>query len=818
MQARGETGRSGGVVCLIKSNMTQYVRELKSECDNVLFFLLDKSLFGFSKDVVYVCAYVPPECSPYYTVFDVENGIELLEEALSDILLSLDDVHVILCGDLNARTSDVMPDTFITKVRYENPLYREYDKSICRRSEDMILNAYGKYLLNMCITLSLFVMNGVCNGDQHGRYTYITETGNSVNDYFMMSDDLFALVQSCCRLYVSERTDSDHLPLELYIDLKEEIVDKSYCNMNTFLEKFEWKEEYAQSFSSSMNSVDMRVKLDLASSLIDTDVNVALQIFNDHLKEQAECIKKRIHVNRRKQTNDWFDKECECTKRNVRKLLRKFRKTLKPGDRIVYCKARREYKNLLHKKKKEFNNTVLAKLVKSIKDQKCFWETLHSISKKKSQPLNSISANEWFTHFQKVLENETDIEEIDIVYDNEDNDLDRPISREEVLLAIRKLKNNKTAGPDGIIGEMLKYAGELVIQFLIKFFNKLFDEGIFPDNWCESIILPLFKKGPPNDPNNYRGISLCDISSKLYSSIVNSRLQEWIEQNDVIGECQAGFRKNYSTIDHIFTLMAMIQKQFSLNRKLYVAFIDFEKAFDSISRKLLWPILVKNGVKGKLYRCIRSMYANVRARVRCGGQFTDYIRCTSGVKQGDVCSPVLFSLFINELAVEVISNGRHGVSYSSYFLELFILLFADDVILLSEAVVGLQTQLNSLCQAASKLNLKVNMNKSDIMVFRKGGYLAAREKWFYGNSEMKVVNSYKYLGIVFTTRLSFTYACQELTSKGKNALLSIINKLCKLEQNSLEIFFKLFDAQVQPIVQYGAEIWGIDESCSVIEK
>ena len=99
-----------------------------------------------------------------------------------------------------------------------------------------------------------------------------------------------------------------------------------------------------------------------------------------------------------------------------------------------------------------------------------------------------------------------------------------------------------------------------------------------------------------NLPDNYREISLCDISSKLYSSIINNRLQEWIEQNNLMGECQAGFKKDYSTVDRMFTLMAMIQKQSALNRKLYVAFIDFEKAFDWISRKLLWPILLKKMV------------------------------------------------------------------------------------------------------------------------------------------------------------------------------------------------------------------------------
>lgn len=186
-----------------------------------------------------------------------------------------------------------------------------------------------------------------------------------------------------------------------------------------------------------------------------------------------------------------------------------------------------------------------------------------------------------------------------------------------------------------------------------------------------------------------------NVSSKLYGSIINCRLQEWVEVNNITGEHQAGFKNDYSTIDHIFTLFAIIQKQFVNNRKLYVAFIDFEKAFESISRKLLWPVLLKNGIKGKLYRCIKSMYDDVKAKVKCGAKFSDFISCTRGVKQGDTCSPVLFSLFINELALEIINNGRHGAILNPDFIELFIMLFADDNVLLSETVIGLQTQLNS---------------------------------------------------------------------------------------------------------------------------
>ena len=183
--------------------------------------------------------------------------------------------------------------------------------------------------------------------------------------------------------------------------------------------------------------------------------------------------------------------------------------------------------------------------------------------------------------------------------------------------------------------------------------------------------------------------------------------------------------------------MAMNQKQFALNRKLCVAFIDFEKAFDSISRKLPWPILLKNGITGRLYKCVRSMYEDVKARIRRSAKFTDFINCTPAVKQGDVCSGVLFSLFINELVLDIINNGRP----SSDSVQLVILLFADDMLLLSETVIGLQTQLNSLFSATTRLQLEVNKNKSNIVVFRKGGYLGVREKWVYDGCMMKVVNS-----------------------------------------------------------------------------
>ena len=173
-----------------------------------------------------------------------------------------------------------------------------------------------------------------------------------------------------------------------------------------------------------------------------------------------------------------------------------------------------------------------------------------------------------------------------------------------------------------------------IVPFLVHLFNKVFASGEYPEAWTEAVIYPLHKKGSIHEPDNYRGISLLNVCSKLYSYIINKRLSTWVEDNDVLGEIQAGFRKDHSTIDHIFTLFSMIQRHLLRNKKLYVAFIDFRKAFDLISHCKLWPILNKTGIKGKMLQTIQSMYRIVKARVRNENNVTEAFICQKVSNKG----------------------------------------------------------------------------------------------------------------------------------------------------------------------------------------
>ena len=156
---------------------------------------------------------------------------------------------------------------------------------------------------------------------------------------------------------------------------------------------------------------------------------------------------------------------------------------------------------------------------------------------------------------------------------------------------------------------MLKLGGSKISMFLVTYFNNLFDKGIYPRDWAKATIVPIRKKGNADLPDNYRGVSLLSIISKYYTSILNKQLYAWLEDNNKVAEEQAGFRKKYSTVDHIFVLNAIVQKHLEKRgAKLYVAFVDFRKAFDSVRHCKLLETLQKEGVSGMFAGSIMAMY------------------------------------------------------------------------------------------------------------------------------------------------------------------------------------------------------------------
>ena len=148
-------------------------------------------------------------------------------------------------------------------------------------------------------------------------------------------------------------------------------------------------------------------------------------------------------------------------------------------------------------------------------------------------------------------------------------------------------------------------------------------------------------------------------------------------------------------------------------------------------------------------------------------------------------------------------------------MEIFILLFADDIALISSTPIGLQNQLNVLQTCCDEMKLTVNIDKTKIMVFRGGGRLAKGLCWYLGKQKIEIVNRFCYLGFVFTPKLSESIGVKILAKKGKKALLSVLRVLWKHREMSRETFFKVFDMKIKPVLLYGSEVWGLKRLDSI---
>ena len=229
-------------------------------------------------------------------------------------------------------------------------------------------------------------------------------------------------------------------------------------------------------------------------------------------------------------------------------------------------------------------------------------------------------------------------------------------------------------------------------------------------------MVPLFKKNDPNDVNNYRGITLISCFSKIFTGVLNNRIKnKWAENNDILSDLQFGFRKGRSTIDAIFVLNSIIQKVLKEKGSLFYAFIDLKKAFDSVYLNGLWYTLFKLGLNGKMLRIIKDMFNKVKTCVRGRNSYSNFFECAVGLKQGEVISPALFSLFIDDLELFLQWDQTCGLTFDD--ITFILMLFADDMVILGKDKDYLQTSLDLLEMYCHKWGLQVNTDKTKLVVF-----------------------------------------------------------------------------------------------------
>jgi hypothetical protein len=327
-----------------------------------------------------------------------------------------------------------------------------------------------------------------------------------------------------------------------------------------------------------------------------------------------------------------------------------------------------------------------------------------------NRPDSNLFDNEFFDLCQR--------EKSQILNESENNDnttLNHEFSTGEFKKAIKRLKNNKSTSFDCIPNEILK--NENIFEHLHYFVNRVFELGIIPSDWKKALISPI-PKCPSKDPKiplNNRGINLLSCVGKLYSSCINLRISNFFEHEQVYNDEQNGFREKRSCEDHIFVLSTIIGNRMLQGQSTFCAFIDEKNAFDWVDRDLLFYVLIKNGIRGKMFESIMALYENTQAAVKLNSNITEWFNISSGVRQGDPLSPTLFCVFINSLIKEI-NELQLGIKIGN--TQVAILAFADDIVLIANGEIELNQMLAKTENWCNRYRLEVNTDKTKVVHFR----------------------------------------------------------------------------------------------------
>ena len=427
----------------------------------------------------------------------------------------------------------------------------------------------------------------------------------------------------------------------------------------------------------------------------------------------------------------------------------------------------KDYTRLKRRKRRQSQHAFQQQLCEQAShDAHAFWRRY----RKRDKILGNISSQQWHSAFQDLFGKEAGLASPIWEQDQpqgENPELNSCVRPMEVSAAFRRLKSHKAAGIDGIKAEYLLDAEDIICEPLAVTFTQMLSTGV-PQSWCSGVIHPIYKSGDANDPSNYRGITVTSVLAKLFAMILETRLSTWAEGHNLRAEGQAGFRKDHRTVDHVFILSTLISKAHKSKRKLYCCFVDFRKAFDSIPRHCLWQVLKSKGITGDILSCLKSAYDKDEACVLTGGGLTDSFRCTMGVKQGCPASPLLFGLYIDNIEA-LLREAKDDIDSPTLLARIVaILLFADDIALLSYSPKGLQKQLDILQAFCKDHGLTVNVSKTQVVVFER-----KRSKspvFTYNGDSIEQVESFKYLGICFHSSRGLSCAIEYLCNSARKTV------------------------------------------------
>ena len=313
------------------------------------------------------------------------------------------------------------------------------------------------------------------------------------------------------------------------------------------------------------------------------------------------------------------------------------------------------------------------------------------------------------------------------------------------------VKPGKACGPDNLSSKDLKLCEEATVHGLHKVFQKSIATGNFPQEWKNAKVTCIYKnKGSKKDCTNYRPVSLLSIPSKVIEHYICSILNDHFQTNSILSPHQWGFRSQHSTEDLLLRMTEDWYKAINDGKVIAVLFIDFKKAFDSVSHKILLKKLAAAGITGDLYEYISSYLSHRTQFTKVNGVESERAKVDYGVPQGSLVGPTCFSISVNDM---------HEVSCDNNDTELE--MFADDTTIyeigntVDEAVSKLQITTDNLSEYTSRNSLTIHPGKCELLIISRNNFFGPVNTVRINNVCVKVVDNSKSIGLIIDSKLSW---------------------------------------------------------------
>ena len=588
----------------------------------------------------------------------------------------------------------------------------------------------------------------------------------------------------------------DHVPVFAKIKLKLKKVKKRAA-----MRRREWSDLKTEDIRTRYQREVKNKYQGSASSHVNTTVEAEWSNIKSSLMDAAEEI---LPVRPRRAIQPWMTNE-------ILGMMDERQKLCKHGSR--YLELDREIKRKCNERKEEWmnqrceeveqlehtNTRVMHERIREVTGNKRATRSFAVIKDKEGNILMESTGvlKRWEEYIKELYGDESRGDRLSW---NEEIS-GPPILKSEIEYAVKGMKSGKAAGEDGVVIEMVDAAGEFIVEKITRIANRIYDEGYIPEAMRESVFVTIPKKPGAIDCEKHRTISVMSQIGKVVLRVIRTRLKRKIEEN--LTQDQYGFRSGKGTTNAIFALNMIIERAVEKQKDLYLCFVDFEKAFDTVKHEEMAQMLTQIGVDSKDVRMIVNLYWEQRAAVRINSEKTDWVRIERGVRQGCVLSPDIFSLYSQKVMEEI--EELEGVRVGGRNINC--IRYADDTVLIADSNEKLQELTSTLDDACKRKGLRINFGKTEVMGITKRRGRVDVEVDLH-ERRVKQVSTFKYLGYTIGERANSEMEIIKRIAMAKAAFAKL-KPVLKSFSISIETRVRILRCYVWSTMTYGCEAWTI---------